>query len=277
MSTITLGALGSEGKELASVSRDNIASATLAGNLALVANFGAGGAAGGAQKAKKAKAKGGEGAGDVSAGQFWFADWKLSGSRLEAHDDRAFGPILFSQYTLTGGVMKSTAQMPPLGVGDSRFVRLEVQRDGNWFGKRGLLERHLWWQAIDNILGDGDVLSERAMLAKLVAGNAEDPAISTKIRVASAASVARATRNCRIHGHAVARPNARHCHANFYNDTGSFMTHHERWPAAPRRTVVAVDIAAANTAGVNRDEHVMRANGWLIQRLELKTAVVGKK
>src|SRR5262245_32009362 len=132
MSTLTVAAFNVDGKELARVSRDNIASMSLAGNLALVANFGAGGAAGGGQKAKKAKAKGGEGAGDVSAGQFWFADWKLSGSRLETHEDRAFGPILFSQFTVNGGVLKLTAQMPPLGVGDSRFVRLEVQRDGNW-------------------------------------------------------------------------------------------------------------------------------------------------
>src|SRR5262245_27104790 len=132
MSTLALAALGADGKELARVSRENIASATLAGTLALVANFTASGAGGGAQKAKKAKAKAADGATDVSAGQFWFADWNLSGSRIEAHEDRAFGPILFSQYTLSGGIMKLTAQMPPLGVGDSRFLRLEVHRDGNW-------------------------------------------------------------------------------------------------------------------------------------------------
>lgn len=39
---------------------------------------------------------------------------------------------MFSQYTLSGGLLKLTAQMPPLGVGDSRFVRLELKRDGKW-------------------------------------------------------------------------------------------------------------------------------------------------
>ncbi|MBW8884428.1 MAG: alkaline phosphatase D family protein, partial [Planctomycetia bacterium] len=131
-STVTLAAVGANGKELARVSRDNVPSATLAGNVALVANFGAGGVGGAAQKAKKAKAKTADSSAEVAAGQFWFADWKLSGSRVEAHADRAFGPILFSQYTLSGSVLKLTAQMPPLGVGDSRFVRFEVQRDGSW-------------------------------------------------------------------------------------------------------------------------------------------------
>ncbi len=131
-STVVLSAYDSAGKELARTSRENVSSASLAGNIALVANFGAGGAGGAGQKAKKAKAKAADGAADNAAGQFWFADWKVSGSRVETHDERAFGPILFSQYTLSGGILKLTAQMPPLGVGDSRFVRLELQRDGKW-------------------------------------------------------------------------------------------------------------------------------------------------
>jgi alkaline phosphatase D len=131
-STVTLAAFDASGKELAKISREGVASPSLAGNIALVANFGAGGAAGGAQKAKKAKAKGAEGGAETGAGQFWFADWKVSGSRVETHDKRAFGPILFNQYTLSGGVLKMTAQMPPLGGQDSQTVRLEVQRDGKW-------------------------------------------------------------------------------------------------------------------------------------------------
>ena len=36
-------------------------------------------------------------------------------ARSRRIDDRAFGPILFSQYTLSRGVLKMTAQMPPVG------------------------------------------------------------------------------------------------------------------------------------------------------------------
>jgi phosphodiesterase/alkaline phosphatase D-like protein len=131
-STVTLEAHSTDGNKLARVSRDNIASSSLAGNLALVANFGPAGAAGGGGKAKTGKKKAADAPGEAAAGEFWFSDWKLSGSRLEAHDDRAFGPILFNQYTLSGGILKMTAQMPPIGAKDSQIVKLEVQRGGTW-------------------------------------------------------------------------------------------------------------------------------------------------
>jgi hypothetical protein len=51
---------------------------------------------------------------------------------VEAHAERAFGPILFSQYTLSRGVMKLTAQMPPLGAHDSPDVRLQVRKGADW-------------------------------------------------------------------------------------------------------------------------------------------------
>lgn len=130
-SAVTLSAHASDGKELARVTRDQVASPSLTGNLALVANFGsgAGGANAKAKKAKKAKA---DDAADAGAGTFWFADWKIAGSRVEAHDERAFGPILFNHYTLSGGVLKMTAQMAPLGAKDGQKVRLDVQREGKW-------------------------------------------------------------------------------------------------------------------------------------------------
>jgi phosphodiesterase/alkaline phosphatase D-like protein len=135
-STVTLTAHAADGKELARIAREGAPSGSLTGNIALVANFGAGapaaGAKGDAKVAKKAKKKAADNQPGASAGQFWFSDWKISGSRLRAHDDRAFGPILFNHYTLSGGTLKMTAQMPPLGAKDSQTVLLEVQRGGRW-------------------------------------------------------------------------------------------------------------------------------------------------
>jgi alkaline phosphatase D len=134
-STVTLTAHDVQGQELARVSRE-VASSSLTGNVALVANFGGGPATGnnagakGAKAGKNAKQKGA--AAEPPGGSFWFADWQLSGSRVEAHPEQAFGPILFNQYTLSGGVMKMTAQMPPLGPQDTPVVRLEVERGGRW-------------------------------------------------------------------------------------------------------------------------------------------------
>ncbi len=60
---------------------------------------------------------------------FWFKDWKVSGSKVEAYEDRAWGPVLFTQYTLSRRVLKLKAQMPPVGNG-CRVVGLEVRDSG---------------------------------------------------------------------------------------------------------------------------------------------------
>jgi hypothetical protein len=102
--TVTLTLHDTSGRESGRVSANNIPAGQLAGNLALVCN----------------------------AGTFWFADWKMSGSKVDEHAAHAFGPILFSHYTLSGGVMKLTAQMPPLGAQDSPAVRLQIRKGSRW-------------------------------------------------------------------------------------------------------------------------------------------------
>lgn len=55
-------------------------------------------------------------------GDYWFDDFSLSGSMVKPGS--AFGPILFTMYTLSRGTLKLTAQMPPLGPDDNREVEL---------------------------------------------------------------------------------------------------------------------------------------------------------
>ena len=59
--------------------------------------------------------------------RFWFSDWTISGSKVISFENRAWGPILFAQYTLSKNVMKLTAQMAPVGNG-SRTVRLQIRK-----------------------------------------------------------------------------------------------------------------------------------------------------
>ncbi|MBN1482594.1 alkaline phosphatase D family protein [candidate division KSB1 bacterium] len=61
---------------------------------------------------------------------FWFDDLSLSGSKLQNEPDNAFGPILWSMYTLSRGVMKMTAHMPPIGTNDTQTVQLQLDNDG---------------------------------------------------------------------------------------------------------------------------------------------------
>ena len=62
---------------------------------------------------------------------FWFEDWRMAGEKIERHDGRLFGPVLTTQYTLSGGVLKLTAQMGPLGADDTKRVSLQIRRRGH--------------------------------------------------------------------------------------------------------------------------------------------------
>jgi len=112
-SKLALSAHDTDGKELAQVIRDSVLSKSLSGNLALVANF-----AYGNPNARRQNGANQNAAENLGAGEFWFSDWTVGGSRVEAHDADAYGPILFSQYSLSRGVLKLSAQMPPLGAND---------------------------------------------------------------------------------------------------------------------------------------------------------------
>jgi len=116
---VTLTARSASGAVLGTVQKDDVRPGQLVGNLALVCNFGN-------ASAPAAESK------PAPAATFWFADWNVSGSKVDAHDDRGFGPILFSQYTLGGGVLKLTAQMPPLGARDPQTVRLQIRKGTTW-------------------------------------------------------------------------------------------------------------------------------------------------
>jgi phosphodiesterase/alkaline phosphatase D-like protein len=64
--------------------------------------------------------------------RFWFHDWRVAGSKLDSHPDRAYGPILFALHTLSHGTLKLTAQLAPFDE-PSAVVSLEVRdRSGAW-------------------------------------------------------------------------------------------------------------------------------------------------
>lgn len=67
-----------------------------------------------------------------STGRYWFRDWEIAGTKFERHADRTFGPIVSTQYTLSRGVLKMSAQMAPLGAKDNQAVELQIQSGGNW-------------------------------------------------------------------------------------------------------------------------------------------------
>jgi len=63
---------------------------------------------------------------------FWFDDWTLEGGKVITAPDNAFGPVLWSMYTLSRGTVKLTAQMPPMGDQDPAEVTLELNSGEGW-------------------------------------------------------------------------------------------------------------------------------------------------
>ena len=68
--------------------------------------------------------------------KFGFSNWKVSGSKIEQHKEQAFGPILFTQHSISSKVLKLTAQMPPIGEKDGKMVEFQTKSNGNWKNNR---------------------------------------------------------------------------------------------------------------------------------------------
>ena len=119
------------GAELARVALDVSPESLLTGGLALVCDHRPDlGATPPAKKGRGRPARGGQAPGGNV--RFWFRDWRVSGSKVEAHDEHAFGPILWAQHTLSSGVLKMAAMMAPIGGKDEQKVRLQVKRGEAW-------------------------------------------------------------------------------------------------------------------------------------------------
>lgn len=110
---LRLAALNARGKELAAIEKEEVPAQNLEGGMALVSNF---------QKSE----------GDEDEICSWFDDWSVSGDKIQLYPDRSFGPVLFSQYTLSRGIMKMTAQMPPIGDSDGQTVKFQVRKGDQW-------------------------------------------------------------------------------------------------------------------------------------------------
>ena len=94
---------------IASISKNSIVNTKLIGDLVLMSNYNG-----------KSKEK------SVS-----FRNWKISGDKISSHPENTFGPTLFSQYTLSKGTLKLTAQMAPV-ILSSEKVSLEIQTSSEW-------------------------------------------------------------------------------------------------------------------------------------------------
>jgi alkaline phosphatase D len=64
--------------------------------------------------------------------RFWFKDWTVAGSKVDVHEERAFGPILFALYTQSRGTIKISAQFAPLGNAAKTVILQLPDASGQW-------------------------------------------------------------------------------------------------------------------------------------------------
>jgi hypothetical protein len=69
---------------------------------------------------------------NVTPGHFGFSKWRVVGRQVVQHPERALGPVLACQHTVSRGILKLNAQFLPLAADDPRQAKLEVQRNGSW-------------------------------------------------------------------------------------------------------------------------------------------------
>jgi len=96
------------GRLLQEATTIGIESSRLTGSIALVAHEGA----------------------DPEGRSFWFRDLEVSGSKVEIHEEQQYGPVLGVLYTLDKGILKLTAQFPPLADTDPRTADLQIRSPG---------------------------------------------------------------------------------------------------------------------------------------------------
>jgi len=71
-------------------------------------------------------------AAETSGSEWGFRDWRVSGGAIDVDEERTFGPILWSQYTLSRETLKLVALFPPIGPDDLQRSVLEIRRRGEW-------------------------------------------------------------------------------------------------------------------------------------------------
>lgn len=64
--------------------------------------------------------------------KFSFDNLKFSGSKIVSLPENAFGPILWTMYTLSNETLKIMALLPPLGDKDNKDVNLQIRENGTW-------------------------------------------------------------------------------------------------------------------------------------------------
>jgi len=132
-------------------------------------------------------------------------------------------------------------------------------------------------QAINNSLRNDDVFSEGSGAAIVGARHTEDLATVAEIDFSAGAIRASSARDRGIKGDSIAFGPAVYLWAYGGDSAGGFMAHHDGRNTAAGRTVVAVDVAATNSAGRHFDQEFAGPGSWRGKIGNFQMPIFGKK
>jgi len=66
-----------------------------------------------------------------SGGNYWFDSWNIQGSKIRMSEEHKLGPVIGTQYTLSDGTLKLTAQLPILSESDEQTVEMQIRNAGS--------------------------------------------------------------------------------------------------------------------------------------------------
>jgi hypothetical protein len=122
---------------------------------------------------------------------------------------------------------------------------------------------------------DSDKLSESPGAPVVSARNAENLAAIAKVYFSAQTTRTSATVNRRIKRDAVARSKITYICTDSFHNAGRFVSHDNGWNAASRGAVIAVNIAAADSACRYANEELVGAERWDRKIGEFKMSVLG--
>lgn len=73
----------------------------------------------------------------ATGARYWFRDFAAAGAKVAAHPERALGPIVATLYSLSGGVLKLTAQLQPISAAEPQQVVLQYRPTGGTAWQQG--------------------------------------------------------------------------------------------------------------------------------------------
>jgi hypothetical protein len=147
--------------------------------------------------------------------------------------------------------------------------------EGNGYGlhHRGMVEGHAFGESIENSLRNGNVFGVGSMLPIVRAGYSEYAALIAEVDVSASAEPAFSAVDGRIEGDPLADFPIEHSRPDPIDHPGPFVPHDDRRNAATGTAIHPVDIAPADSAGVDADKDFVIGDGRNGDVDELKLVV----